>query len=166
MLQEDASPLQIGSEGAYRGTPFRLIGRLQRRWERGLWNEWFILFSDGRHGWLPEAQGFYAVLFEKSPPALSSAPSDLRPGAYLKIGNWDYAVTDVKEARCLYTEGELPVQVIPDQTALCIDLTAGEDRCATLECGADGVHFYAGAYVDFDTFRFHSLRDLDGWNQS
>jgi hypothetical protein len=164
VLKEDASPLQIGSEGSYRGTAFRLIGRLQRRWDRGFWNEWFILFDDGRHGWLPEAQGFYAVLFERTTPALPSAPGELRPGSWIKIGNWDYEVADIKEALCSYTEGELPVQVKPDQITLCIDLAGGGDRCATLEFGAEGVRFYAGSHVDFDTFRFHSLRERDGWN--
>ena len=51
-LQVDASPLQLGTCGDYRGAAFTVVGRIQLRFDRGLWNEWHLLFSDGRSGWL------------------------------------------------------------------------------------------------------------------
>ena len=62
-LQTDGSPLQLRAEGKYRGVHFGVVGRIQLRFERGLWNEWHLLFDDMRSGWLGEAQGTYAVSF-------------------------------------------------------------------------------------------------------
>ena len=36
---EDASPLQLGTEGRYKGLHFALIGRIQYRYASGSWNE-------------------------------------------------------------------------------------------------------------------------------
>ena len=63
-VQWDQPPLQIGTRGKYGFNPFEVIGRYRMAWAEGYWNEWYILFDDGRDGWLAEAQGFYAVLFE------------------------------------------------------------------------------------------------------
>ena len=63
-LLEDATPLQLGAEGVWRGTHFAVIGRLQVRWVGGSWNEWYCAFDDGRGGWLGEASGEYTVSFE------------------------------------------------------------------------------------------------------
>src|SRR5437867_3521525 len=62
-LKVDGSPIRLGAQGRYREVHFGLIGRIQLRYERGIWNEWHILFDDGRSGWLGEAQGTYAITF-------------------------------------------------------------------------------------------------------
>ncbi len=64
-LQDDPTLLQIESEGSYKGVHFGVIGRVQMRYEDGLWNEWYILFDDMRYGWLGEASGEFYVTFEK-----------------------------------------------------------------------------------------------------
>ena len=45
-LQTDGSPLQLRVEGKYRGVHFGVVGRIQLRFEHGLWNEWHLLFDD------------------------------------------------------------------------------------------------------------------------
>src|SRR5947208_11033446 len=71
-LQRDGSPLQLHAEGRYRQVHFAVVGRIQLRYEQGLWNEWYLLFDDMRGGWLGEAQGIYAISFlaEISQPVL------------------------------------------------------------------------------------------------
>ena len=49
-LMEDASPLQLGAEGRYKNSHFGVIGRIQLRYQQGLWNEWHLLFDDRRAG--------------------------------------------------------------------------------------------------------------------
>lgn len=44
-LVEDRSPLQLGTEGSYKGVHFALIGRIQIKYEQGIWNEWHLLFD-------------------------------------------------------------------------------------------------------------------------
>ncbi|MBX9724698.1 MAG: DUF4178 domain-containing protein, partial [Candidatus Obscuribacterales bacterium] len=62
-LQDELTPLQIGTSGFYMGVNFDIIGRLRVGYEDGFWNEWYCMFSDGRLGWLAQAQGFYAMCF-------------------------------------------------------------------------------------------------------
>ena len=65
-LPPDISPFQIGTYCEYQNVSFQLIGRMKIGWTDGAWNEWFFVASDGRKGWLAEAQGTYAISFEIS----------------------------------------------------------------------------------------------------
>src|SRR5690349_21816400 len=64
-LKPDGSPIQLGTGGRYLNVHFTVIGRIQLQYENGIWNEWHLLFDDGRTGWLGEAQGIYTVTFLK-----------------------------------------------------------------------------------------------------
>ena len=46
---EDASPLQLGTEGRYKGVHFALIGRIQYRYASGSWNEWYCTVRRPAH---------------------------------------------------------------------------------------------------------------------
>ena len=75
-LLEDFSPLQIGTSGVFNKQPFTLVGRLQARYDAGVWNEWYLLFADGSDGWLAEAGDQYVltrpVAATETPPAFAS----------------------------------------------------------------------------------------------
>ena len=47
-LMDDPSLIRIGTERKYQGVHFGVIGRIQLSYDAGLWNEWYILFDDGR----------------------------------------------------------------------------------------------------------------------
>jgi hypothetical protein len=97
-LLEDATPLQLGAEGVWRGTHFAVIGRLQVRREGGSWNEWYCAFDDGRGGWLGEASGEYTVSFETTVPEPLPDFAGLHPGARVSLDGIAYEVTDVRRA--------------------------------------------------------------------
>ena len=61
-MLEDMSPLQLGVTGKYKNKRFHIVGRQILAWSDGRWNEWYIVFSDGRDGWISEAQGEYLSL--------------------------------------------------------------------------------------------------------
>ena len=42
-LLEDSTPLQLAAEGVWRSTHFAVVGRVQIRWEQGMWNEWYCV---------------------------------------------------------------------------------------------------------------------------
>ena len=66
-LPPDPSPIQLLTEGVYRGTNFQVIGRILYEYENGGWNEWHIVFGDGSSGWLSDAQLQYAISFRVDP---------------------------------------------------------------------------------------------------
>src|SRR5579859_6266708 len=71
-LPEDMSPFQVGTAGKFEGHPFELLGRVRLAWDDGSWNEWFAQFSNGREGWLAEAQGITLMSFLR--PELTQVP--------------------------------------------------------------------------------------------
>ncbi|MDQ5903421.1 MAG: hypothetical protein QG672_1012, partial [Pseudomonadota bacterium] len=98
-LLEDSSLIQIGTEGKFRGVHFGVIGRIQLKHESGIWNEWHILFDDGRAGWLSEASGEYVVsaqvaVKEEIPPFES-----LQPEMAVTLAGRSFTVTDLETAR-------------------------------------------------------------------
>ena len=58
-LLEDASPIQLATEGSYRGVHFAVVGRIQLRYTAGIWNEWYLLLkNDKKKGqiWLKKVE--------------------------------------------------------------------------------------------------------------
>src|SRR5207249_11624362 len=53
-LPPDPSPIQLLTEGVYKGKGFQVVGRILYEYEQGGWNEWHIVFSDGASGWLSD----------------------------------------------------------------------------------------------------------------
>ena len=55
-LPFDVSPIQIGTMGTFEGVGFTVIGRVRWGWTDGSWNEWLLLFDDGRDA-CPRSKG-------------------------------------------------------------------------------------------------------------
>ena len=106
-LLEDYSPLQITATGIFQGRNFSLVGRIQLRYEDGLWNEWHAMFDDGRSGWLSDACGQYVFTV---PDTLSGqdAPAfeNIRPGFPLRLRGATFFASDVRSSNCVAGEGE------------------------------------------------------------
>jgi hypothetical protein len=163
-LLDDLSPLQIGTQGKYKGQPFELVGRIRVSWSAGAWSEWCALFSDGTAGWLSEAQGFYAMSFVVE--AVSGLPdrSDIKRGMSLSFAGKAFHVDDVKEATCIGSQGELPFRAPQGRKTLSVDLSTLEgEGFATIEYSSEGVACYVGEYLQFDELMLKQFRQLDGW---
>ena len=109
-LLEDFSPLQIGTSGVYNQQPFTLVGRLQARYDAGVWNEWYLLFADGSDGWLSESGDQYVLtrpVAPEPPPAFAS----LRAGtSRYNFHNKAFIAADMRNITLdrAAAEGELP----------------------------------------------------------
>lgn len=164
-LQEDLSPLQLGTRGRFNKKAFEIIGRLRIKWSQGFWNEWYALFDDERTGWLAEAQGFFAMSFPVVPlPQLPSVSEIKLSQEYPLEGSMLYQVDDIKTVTCLGSEGELPMAAYQGREGVSIDLTGPNDRFATLEYSPQETRLYIGQYEEFDAFQFSNLRTLYGWS--
>ena len=162
-LQADGSPLQLRTEGRYRGTSFTIVGRIQLRFEKGLWNEWHLLFDDQRSGWLGEASGVYAISFLARVPEKIPKFEELRAGQTVVVNQKPYEVTDVEKAFCIGGEGELPFQIGPGYSAPVADLAGPGNQFATLDYSEDPALIFIGEYVEFDALHLSGLREIDGW---
>lgn len=162
-LKLDGSPMRLGTEGRYRGAPFGVVGRIQLQYDLGIWNEWHILFNDGRSGWLGEAQGTYAVTFLTSTTSPLPAFSQLSVGTKVAIKEQSYRVSNIESARCISGEGELPFRIGAGYEAPVIDLQGSGFAFATLDYSEDEKIplVFTGEYVEFDDLQFSRLRDFD-----
>ena len=162
-LQTDGTPIQLRAEGKYRRVHFGVVGRIQLRYDQGLWNEWHLLFDDMRGGWLGEAQGTFAVSFLVQIPEPVLAFEDSVPGQKLQInGRW-YEIRDAQKALCIAGEGELPFRVGAGYEAPVIDLLGEDNTFATIDYSEDSPLVFLGEYVEFDELHLSGLRPFDGW---
>lgn len=159
-LVEDRSPLQLGAEGRYQGVHFAIVGRIQLKYEQGLWNEWHLMFDDQRTGWLSEAGGEFVLSFLKWVPDEIPAFASLKPGDGIVLGEATWTVTNLESAECVAGEGELPFKVGSGYPAPVADLRAGK-RLATIDY-SEGEGFpplvFFGEVVDFASLGWANLR--------
>jgi hypothetical protein len=108
---EDYSPIQLGTSGEFLGQGFTVIGRIQLRYSAGMWNEWFVLFDDGKTAWLGDSSGLYTLTEEKSNGKNLPAFDAIVPARSYGIDGKNYIAAEVRSAECIGGQGELPLQV-------------------------------------------------------
>jgi ribosomal protein L37AE/L43A len=161
-LQDDATLLQIGSTGVWKGVHFGVIGRIQLRYDAGLWNEWHVMFDDMRTGWLGEAAGEFYLTFEQKVPGNPPPFENLSVEDRVDINGRFFEVTNLESATCIAGEGELPFAVGPGYAAPVADLRL-DDEFATLDYSeveeGGGVRVYVGVKVAARELKLDNLRD-------
>jgi hypothetical protein len=160
-LLEDASPIQLGTEGQYHGARFAVVGRVQYRYAAGTWNEWHCLFDDGRTAWLSDAMGTYIFTFLR-PPQTLPALAELQVGREVRLEGEPYEVADIERAHVIAGAGELPFKVGSGYEAVFVDLRGAYGRFATVDFSETPPLLYAGEVLPFESFRFANLRDEHG----
>ena len=156
-LIETGSPLQVGLRGAYQGIAFELTGRAQLGHQMGgVWDEWYAAFSDGRWGWLAEAQGRFYLTFQKPLPQQALIPpfESLQPG--LRLASISSAVPltigETGIATSLGAQGEIPYRLVPGEQHAYADLSGPHGEFATLDYSDDAARplLFIGREVTLD----------------
>ncbi|AOY90960.1 hypothetical protein BKK79_03380 [Cupriavidus sp. USMAA2-4] len=169
---EDYTPLRLHASGRWQGQGFTVVGRLQLRYDAGLWNEWYLLFDDGSDGWLADASGQYMLTRRVADAPVRQGGEGLprfealAPGASLFFDKRNYLAGDVRSARCTGGEGELPFAVGAGWQAQVADFRE-EGRFLTLDY-ADGYPpaLYAGELVKLEQLACQLLRPADEIGQT
>lgn len=145
-LVDTGSPLALGISGKYAGRAFTLAGRVQLGHPLGgIWDEWYLAFTDGRWGWLAEAQGRHYLTFEATLDVLPPASASLEAGQTLNLGKaGQWTVAERSEGAFVSAEGEIPWRVEPGRTYAFADLSGAHGAFATLDYGDDIPTFYTG----------------------
>lgn len=158
-LLDDYSPLQIASSGVWRGRQFTVVGRIQLQYDAGVWNEWHVLFDNGESGWLADSVGQYVLTLSQGRRDDAPAFDRLRPGQPWRLGKDTFVFCDIRQARCVAVEGELPRQLQPGYDAPVADARCG-GRFLTLDY-SDGhqPQLYLGEAVTLKQLNMQRLRD-------
>ncbi len=167
---DTGSPILLNSEGNFGGLNFRLEGRLQVRYARGTWNEWFVTFADGTVGWLSDAQGQFAMMrpVGAAPPGAVPPFEELTPGRWLTLQGKQLGVVDCRGASYQGAEGILPFAAQPGTVFYAVDLRSPQGDFATLDYG-NSPHepsptLYVGRAIQLDEIKLRPLRRFEGWN--
>ncbi len=168
-LLKDFSALQLGTRGYYlspygKGRRFELIGRVQVGWERGYWDEWYIIFEDNTYGWLAEAQGFYYVSFPIDVNKVEVG-EEITIGEIISYDGIAYTISDFKEASIIYGAGELPFKAIGGEVYKSADAVSVDGGFMTISRQADmSREIYVGTVHSFTELNFEQLHALPGWS--
>jgi ribosomal protein S27AE len=158
-IVESGSPLEVGLRGVFVGVAFELTGRAQLQHAAGgFWDEWYAAFSDGRWGWLAEAQGRFYLTFQIQVPR----PQLLPPFEELQLGQPVYAipagqppvVAEKGTARALGAEGEIPYRLTPGETYAYADLSGQSGNFGTLDYGETPPLVFVGREVTLEELGF------------
>jgi hypothetical protein len=162
-LPPDASPIQIGTEGAYQNKSFVVVGRIIYEYEQGGWNEWHIVYNDGSSGWLADAQLEYDLSWAAK-PAGSLPPSDqVQRGQAYPWNGKTYEVTSLTKAHYKGVQGELPFEYWNKSDLLFVDLRTTSGDFGTIDYSENPPLLFLGRAVEFDDLHLKNLRDFEGW---
>jgi hypothetical protein len=162
-LPEDSSPIQIGVEGAIDNRSFRVVGRIVYEYDDGGWNEWHLVFSDQRSGWLSDAQAEYAVSELATPKKPLPAMTDISVGRKISHGGEALTVTTITVARYKGVEGELPFEYWGRGEVTFVDLRSHDGDFGTIDYSETPPLLFVGRFVDYDALSLRGVRTFPGW---
>jgi hypothetical protein len=162
-LPDAISPIQVLTEGAYRGRSFTVTGRILFEYEEGRWSVWHLVFSDSSSGWLSDREAEYIVSFLKSSRG-APAPDSLERAAKLRLNGTAFEVTWLARAHCRATEGELPFEFWDRDEVYLADLEDHAGAVATLAYPGGPPLLFVGEAVGFEDLRLSNLRPIEGWS--
>jgi hypothetical protein len=162
-LPPDPSPIQLLTEGVYRGKGFQAIGRIIYEYEQGSWNEWHIVFSDGVSGWLSDAQLQYAISFRVNPQTALPESKEIFRGKKYNFQQTEFEVATMTVAMYKGMEGELPFPYYGKSDMLFVDLRTPGQGFGTLDYSETPPLLFMGEWVEFDELKLKNLRQFEGW---
>jgi Domain of unknown function (DUF4178) len=162
-LFDDFSPLQLQASGVFQGHSFTLLGRLQYKYDKGTWTEWYAVFGDGSAGFLSEDNGAYvftlpATLQREVPPAAS-----FRIGASTAINAKSFSVASNETVALLSAQGELPHLPALGAPFPMVELRSPEGEVLSIDygtaLGGEPPALSIGRAVLLDDLKLTGLRD-------
>lgn len=158
------SILALGVRGGYEGAPpFELVGRLQLDYGAGTWDEWLMAFSGGTWAWLSESQGKFHYMGVAAVPPVPEF-EDLQVGQTVDLGPpGTFVVAEVRTARFVTAQGELPFDVEPGSALHYADLSGPGGQFGTLDYGTGSTAeaLYVGREVTLDELGMHGLPEAE-----
>ena len=156
------SILELNQEFEYRGWKFIPIGRVQYSYGRGVWDEWWVMDYKGAGKWVSTDEGEVAI---ESGVELDSAVPEfdaLEVATRIELTVEGEAIKGIvaEKNRCemVGAAGELPFQIIPNESYDYADILLTDKRIVTFEFFKGETNCYFGEWVDpFDIKRLSNV---------
>jgi ribosomal protein S27E len=165
-LFDDFSPLQLGASGVFKvlgsGTQalsFTLTGRLQYKYGKGSWTEWFAVLGDGSMAFLSEDNGAYVfgqlALAQQNIPAAEK----LKVGATAAIGGKVFSVASIERVALISAQGELPHLPTLGVSFAMVELRSADGEVLSIDYGTSAPTVSRGRAVLLEDLQLTGLRD-------
>lgn len=164
-LPNDASPIQMNTEGKFKNLAFTVAGRILYQYDNGGWNEWHIVFQDGTSGWLSDAQLEYMVSSQFKDAGKLPAADQIHVGQQFRWGGLQYEVTSITNAHYRGVEGQLPFEYWDKSDCVFADLRTTTGRFATIDYSDEIPLLFIGDAVSFADLKLQNVREFEGWSR-
>ncbi len=162
-LFDDFSPLQLLASGVFNGRSFTIVGRLQYKYAKGTWTEWYAAFGDGSTGFLSEDNGAYVFTLPASLQREIPEPAFFRVGATTAIDGKPFSVASSEQVSLLSAQGELPHLPALGQPFAMVELRSAEGEVLSIDygpaLGGQKPVLALGRSVLLDDLKLTGLRD-------
>ncbi len=160
-LPPSMSPIQLGTEGKYKGKAFAVAGRIIYDWDQGSWNEWYIVFQDSRSAWLSDAQAEYAVTTSAPFPSAGVTPEQFTAGRIVPMAGKEFTVSVKTRAHYRGVEGELPFEYWDKNEIQLVDLRTTGAEFASIDFSESPPLLFFGETVEFQDLALTNLKRED-----
>ncbi|MGV3588790.1 MAG: hypothetical protein ACO1OF_17425 [Adhaeribacter sp.] len=161
-VQEDMSVIRIGTSGTSEGINFEVIGRLQYFFQERYRNHWFLIYSDGRTGWLGDWDGNYSLFTQAE--AVRSKFENPAPGKMVQINNIEYITEQIDVSRCVFGEGELGAFYLDENKFITLELYTTDYRLALANIFTQKtIEVFTGQYLELGDLNLQNLRQDHDW---
>ena len=166
-LLQDFSPIQIGTTGTHQGQGFAVVGRLQAKYDAGVWNEWYVQFDNGENGWLAEAGDIYVITRQVATPSDAPPFDDIRAGLSTFHYGKTFIASDVREITLsnAAAQGELPFR-LPENYQNRVADWRNENAFLTLDYSETPPAAYLGATTQLSHLALQNTRSEEQIRQS
>lgn len=162
---EDYSPLQLMAQGKHRGAGFTVIGRLQYRYDGGVWTEWRCALDDGSQAWLSEDNGSFVWATEVSAPPSLPELGRWSVGQGLNVSGRRFSVASIIQAALSAAQGELPRLPEQGRPFTMVEARSADDRdplVLSIDYGSTPPVVYRGEPVALEALELTGLKDAQG----
>lgn len=131
------SLIAVGDSGTLAGRAFLVLGRVQLDHGTGPWDEYYVVYDGGASsGFLAYAEGIWYATSESAAGIAVPEFGSLRVEMDVPLGGaGPFRVAEVKAARVVSAEGELPERALPGASRSYADLHGRDDGFATIDYG-------------------------------
>ncbi|MCK5902074.1 MAG: DUF4178 domain-containing protein [Cocleimonas sp.] len=143
ILPEYPSLLQLKQTFSYLNNTYLPVGHIRYDYEKGFWDEWWVIDNSGEGVWVTVDEGDFAFEREIEPPSPLQF-QDLRLDTM--FDGW--LVTERGHATCEGFEGELPKIVTIGASFDYVDLSKRGGKLFSLEFSDQGIKAAKGIWVD------------------
>lgn len=149
-LAETPTRVKVGDSVSIRARDYDVVGRVQYRFEDGLFDQFFLVGEST--AWLEQDEGEFRLFDAIEPVPVAPDWDDLGVGEYVPLGRGRFYTMEFGEGAVVGGQGALPMALVPGDAFFYVDGTF-DGHAASLKYSAAGVFLLTGQALDANAIR-------------